>query len=214
MPLIRAQVVLPMFTNVPSDVITNTLNFDEEVPLTLEEAATALQPIIETFYRAVYSSDGFANYLSISTSHINFYRMDQPTPRVPVTTALFTTTMPSLNASTIPTETSIVLSFQGDRLGGTPQARRRGRIFLGGFATAMLDPSTTSSFPIIDASVRARIGDAATDLRDSSATATLPWVVWSETDQAAVVITNGWVDNSPDTQRRRSVEATARTLWT
>lgn len=213
MPNIRAQVVLPMFTNLPSDVITNTLNFDETVPATLEAAAAALQPIIEDFYRDIYSTDMWADYLSINTAHINFYRMDQPPPRVPVTTNLFTSTLPVVDPSVLPTEVSVVLSFQGERLGGTPQARRRGRIYLGGLASNAVTVSSSSSFPLVNAAFRARIGTAASAFMAACETANFPWVVWSETDQLMVPVTNGWVDNAPDTQRRRSIDSNLRTLW-
>ena len=107
-----------------------------------------------------------------------------------------------------------MLSFQGDRLGGTPQARRRGRIYLGGLSSLAISDSTGSTYPMIQASIRTRIAAAATAFRDDATTANLEWVVWSETDSVGVPVTNGWLDNAPDTQRRRSVDSTIRTLWT
>lgn len=39
------------------------------------------------------------------------------------------------------------------------------------------------------------------------------WRIWSPTNNNSVLIDNGWVDNAWDTQRRRGVEATARTIF-
>lgn len=214
MPHVTAQVVFPMFTQIPSDVITNTLNFNNETPVTLEAAGDALQPIIEDFYRDVYGSTIFANYLAINSAHINFYRSDSPIPRVPYTKNLWSSTAPATVATTVPTEVAAVLSFQADREPGTPQARMRGRIYLGGLGPSAMQTSTASVYPTLAPAFRTAITDAATAMRDAAALANLSWGVYSRTDQRIVAVTNGWVDNSPDTQRRRSVDSTLRTLWT
>jgi hypothetical protein len=39
------------------------------------------------------------------------------------------------------------------------------------------------------------------------------WVVWSEADQDAGSVFDGWIDNAFDTQRRRGVQASSRTTW-
>lgn len=212
MPTIRAQVRIPMFTNQPQDIITNTLHFEETVPMTLQAAGDAINPLLEAFYDAIYSPQEMANYMLPNLATVRYYRLDQPEPRVPYEKVLpmggFTTT-----ASLLPTETSIVLSFQGIRLGGTPQARRRGRIYIGGLASGVMAASTTSAFPLFGSSIRANVAGAAGVLKDASLTATLPWSVWSTVDQVPVRIDNGWVDNSPDTQRRRGVSSTVRLAW-
>lgn len=213
MPHITAQVIFPFFTNLPTDVITNTFTFDNETPVTLEAAGDALQPIIEDFYQAVYGSTVFSNYLNISAASIRFYRSDSPIPRVPYIKNLWSGSAPATTTSVLPTEVALVCSFQGDREPGTPQARNRGRIYLGGLASGAVTASSASAFPTINATLRSAVVAAAEALRDAAALASLSWSVWSRVDQRVVHVTNGWVDNTPDTQRRRSVDPTARTTW-
>jgi hypothetical protein len=37
--------------------------------------------------------------------------------------------------------------------------------------------------------------------------------VWSQVDQFAVEVDNGWIDNAFDTQRRRGQQVSTKTLW-
>jgi hypothetical protein len=57
------------------------------------------------------------------------------------------------------------------------------------------------------------LAKALRDLIDASVTETT-WslAVYSVADAVAREVTNGWVDNAWDTQRRRGIDATARTL--
>lgn len=213
MPHITAQVILPYFTNIPSDVVTNTWTFDNVTPVTLEVAGDTLQPLLDDFYRAISTAGGFANYLNIGTARVNFYRSDSPIPRVPYSRPLWDGSPPATVASNLPTEVAMVLSFQGDREPGTPQARQRGRVFLGALASGAINASTASTFPLWTAALRNGAVAAAEALRDAAALANLPWSVYSRVDQRVVHVTNGWVDNAPDTQRRRSIDSTARTIW-
>lgn len=108
----------------------------------------------------------------------------------------------------LPRECAIVLSFQGSRAAGFPQARRRGRIYIG----PVLANTNVSGRP--SSTTTQDIADAAEALR----TALLVdpqhyWAVWSTVDQEAVQIENGWVDNAFDTQRRRGVATTSRVIW-
>lgn len=212
MPIIRAQVVIPMFTNIPSDVITNTFHFRNENPLAFSAAATLIAANLETFYEDVYGGTGHAaNYVLWPQTYINFYDLSQPAPRAPLTIAQPIIVTPT--ATIVPTEAAVVLSFQGPRESGTPQSRRRGRVYLGGLGSAWLSNSTASGFPMVPNTPLVNLtGAAATLVADSVADA-LPWCVWSPTDQEATNINNGWVDNTIDTQRRRGVAASSRTTW-
>lgn len=208
----RAQVVWPFFSNMPSDVMTNTFSFAELTPMSLQEAGDELIVHIRTFYQLVYGTTYLANYIVPANAHVNFYRIEDAPPRVPYTLPLGIAPI-TVSASTVPTETSCVLSFQGDRLSGSPQARRRGRIYIGGLATATMVSSTVSAYPTLNALFTAGVRTAADNLMDDLPGSGLRWCVWSPTDQNSVLVTNGWVDNSPDTQRRRSVDAASRILF-
>jgi hypothetical protein len=53
---------------------------------------------------------------------------------------------------------------------------------------------------------------AASDLEDAN-DADNTWIVYSRVLDQGFAVTDGWIDNAFDTQRRRGVAATARTLW-
>lgn len=212
MATMRAQVVIPYFTGIPTDVATNTFHFFELVPIGLPAVAAAVTPLLDAFYTTIYNSvSGIANYCTPLTAHVKWYDLSQPEPRVPLGVNLGLTS--AVIASNLPTEVSAVLSFQGVRVAGQPQARRRGRIYVPGLPSGAVTNSGASAFPELLPALRAAMGSAASTLITASAGAGARWSVWSQVDLAAVEVDNGWIDNTPDTQRRRGVEATLRTLW-
>lgn len=213
MPLVRAQAVLPFFTNLPTDVITNTFYFAADESLSYPAAIIAINPLIQQFYQDVYAvTTPPANYINQLTCHVNYYNMADPEPRVPTTMAFDPSASASV-ASNIPTEVAFCLSFEALPLSGMSQARRRGRIFLGGLVDAWMQSSTTALYPRFTTAQLTKVALAANNLREDANTALVPWCVWSTTEQQAFSIARGWVDNSPDNQRRRSVSPDARTLW-
>lgn len=201
-----------MFSNQPEDVVTNTMYFTELIPIGKPAVAAAITPLLGAFYGSIYSSSRMANYMQPALATVRWYDMSDPEPRVPLIVPLGIVG-PTTAASQLPTETSVVLSFQGDRVSGQPQARRRGRIYLGGWATIAIASSSAGSYPEVGGLITAAIKTAANTLRTASASAGAPWSVWSTTDQQSVLITNGWVDSSPDTQRRRGINPTVRVLF-
>jgi hypothetical protein len=214
MPTYRAQVVFPMHTMLPGDVITNTFHFDPLTPLGFEATADLVTPELAQFYTAVYASGpGIANYMAISNDafHVNWYDIESPPPHVPYTLPLGATLARA--ATTIPTEVACVLSIHAPVVGGVPMARRRGRLYIGGLTNAWVQASTSNQFPrFLQAAVNT-VCIAAENLRDGVLAEGVRWSIWSQVDQASSLVEAGWVDDSPDTQRRRGVEPTARTIW-
>jgi hypothetical protein len=142
---------------------------------------------------------------------VRWYDLSTPPPRVPIIVPLGSTF--NVAAVGIPTEVAAVVSFQGLPVAGVPQARRRGRIYLGALSSGFILNNTATTFPVLLPAAITAINLAAKALRDSVALTQLRWAVWSSVDQVATIVNNGWCDNTPDTQRRRGVDATARTLW-
>lgn len=208
MSQIRAQITLPFFTNLPTDVITNTLYFQGAG--TFEEDYPDLTAPLNAFYEAIYAI-GMANYIDEALATIKYYDMEQPAPRVPEVVSLGLDV--SNSASTVPTEVAAVLSFQGTQVSGIPQARRRGRIYIGGLVAGQITTSAVDAFPILSTAFITDVNDAAEALRDTANGLSIGWRVYSPTLGTFAAVANGWVDNSPDTQRRRSVAASSRTLW-
>jgi hypothetical protein len=83
--------------------------------------------------------------------------------------------------------------------------RRRGRLYVPFYwlfpASALADrPSLT---------VRTKVGDLAQVLQDLGGV-DIDWSVWSKADGQARAVSNWWVDDEWDTQRRRGLRPTTR----
>lgn len=102
----------------------------------------------------------------------------------------------------------MVTSFQGARTSGSVQARRRGRIYIGPLKTT----TSTNGRPNSTAITTLATASSALGI-DLNAVADTTWCVWSPTSGTAVPITDGWVDNAFDTQRRRGWDPTSRTTY-
>lgn len=201
-----------MFTNIPGDVWTNTWHFTEVAPIGLAAGAAQVTPLLQAFYRRIYTAARpMANYCLPSLGQAVWYDLAQPQPRVPLILPIVPAT--DLGVSVVPTEVSAVLSFQGDRLAGVPQARRRGRVYLGALTNQWLVNSATNAYPVINGLVTAAMATSSSQMITDLGGTGMRWSVWSTTDASSALVTNGWADNSPDTQRRRSVDSTSRTLW-
>lgn len=217
MALARAQVIIPMATNLPQDVITNTLYFEGTGDSTdLVAQAENCTPLIQTFYNAVYAPSGSAaQYVSWSQARVQWYDLAQPEPRVPIVMPMPITAV-SPSQGSVPSEVAIVASFHAAQIPGGNPRRRRGRIYLGGWSAPALTPNATRGALVATATITA-IVNAMESMQTTTAALDNVWSVYSPTSSTVgplfVPVEGGWVDNAPDTQRRRGVESTARTTW-
>lgn len=216
---VRAQVTLPAGSGIPADDAVNTWYF-QSAGLDAAGTAADAQTKLNTFYQAI---DGqmLSSGTIIGPLRTQYYDLTDPTPRVPILESTITVTLAA--GAGFPTEVSICLSFQGDVVSGQPQARRRGRVFLGPLDA---DSSTTASGRVtVNTTVLSALGAAAEALEGGTLLTEAVWSVFSPTtagpapwsegvlETAFTVVTNGWIDNAFDTQRRRGGEATLRELW-
>lgn len=214
MAVLRSQVILPFFTNLPTDVITNVMHWETDDSTPVPDEAAFITPRLSAFYTDVYGSGRAANYVNWAGARIKIYNLADTPPRAPVIDApLGIGITPS--PSQLPTEVAVVLSYHADPVSGIPAGRLRNRIYLGGWATTLMVAGSVSTFPTIEAGARTTITAAASNLLAAN-TATLQWKILSQATGLAITsdIVGGHVDNTPDTQRRRGVLASARTLWT
>lgn len=127
------------------------------------------------------------------------------------------------DVTSLPGEVSLVASFRADygtaaeHFEGTrPRARRRGRVYIGPLNTFTCDAtagSTAVQRPaagFIDLLLAQLTALGNTTITTGGAT----WEVFSHTDWDGHPVTQGWVDNAYDTQRRRGEKATARDTFT
>lgn len=217
MPLFRAQIILPYFTGTPTDVSVNQLHFLFDTNTGLEPAAVASH--CAAFYDDIYpaaTAASRANYIDWPLAHVKVFDLSQPTPRVP-----WVFNLGYANAGTaatpIPTEVATVLSFHAEPESGVRFQRLYNRIFLpmAGAASSMAN-SAVDAFPTLSTGWVTLVRNAAIALHAAANNTTVGQ--WSQVSNATGLtavrpIVGGWVDNSPDTQRRRSVLASSRNTW-
>jgi len=213
MTVLRSQFIIPYFTNLPEDVITNTMHWETDDVLDPAVDAAEVRLRLITFYNSVYTGRG-ANHVNFAGARIKVWDLTDPEPRVPVlNTAAALTTTPG--AGQLPCEVAVVLSYHAAPVSGVNNGRLRNRIYLGGFTHAIINSGSASTFPTVANATTGAIATAADTLHAAN-DAGLQWVVMSKATGLAITsqISGGWVDNEPDTQRRRGVRSTLRQLWT
>lgn len=213
---ISARAVIANTSNLPRDVSVNTFHF-ESVAFTPEMIEDIASAIIDFYNVEDTSNNSVAEFLSsrlsrTNNSRIEVYDMADPEPRVPVYQVNWTLGT-SGNTSSLPAEVAVCASYHGSEVAGIPMARRRGRIFLGPLTTGAMSAGANEIARPSGLFVNA-IVNAAHDLCAAAVDLGAHWAVYSRVLGTTTPIVGGWVDNDFDTQRRRSAEATDRTLWT
>lgn len=207
------------------DRMVNTFHFEGDSTIAIVGNAFDM---VEDFYTTdptglgISVSDRLSSGLA-GTWTLRAYNLEDAPPRVPVDERAGTAFTPGTGR--LPSEVSVVLSFQAVPQSGIPQARRRNRIYVGPLSeTGVLGSNGRPSAGIIDV-----LAGAARDMKQASdASINMNWVVYSPTIAgpestgnpppnvagAFALVNNGWVDDAFDTQRRRGLAPTARTLFT
>lgn len=209
MALTRCQVVVPADSALPADVVVNNWAFLMDP--TAGAQVTELKGYLKTFYDA-WSSNRSVLYVW-EQARLKLYDMSAPKPRVPLVDETIGLSA-SAGTTSLPQEVALCMSFQGVRVSGELQRRRRGRIYLGPFVTNANQgttgrPDTTFLNQIVSA--------AQAFLNSTSTSAGIEWVVIHDaggTPSLGATVHDGWVDNSWDTQRRRGADPSARTVFT
>jgi hypothetical protein len=205
MPFVHAQTTIGVVTNLTADYATNNTYWVVQEAGDLALLGAAIKAAYDV-WRPEMSG------LVRQNGHVTkFYDREDPEPRAPILTYNWNLAgAPSGGAA--PPEVSVCCSFQGNPLSGQPQSRRRGRNYLPFLASASIGADGRPDA----ACVTAAVGWGDSLLEFSKANADFTWVVASSygvPGEFDVVITNGWVDNEFDTQRRRGRDATARTTF-
>lgn len=138
---------------------------------------------------------------------IKAYDLTEPKPRAPKYE--FSDTFGLGSSVALPTEVSLVMSFQAVKESGENQKRRRNRVYLGPLAYNALGNGRN----VADGLVETVLFAGKQLLNESEESATWFWMVYSPTDDAMYTVEDGWVDNAYDTQRRRGTAATARGIY-
>lgn len=215
MPDLKALFQIPHDSGLPQDVTVNTWCFGNVNIATATDMDDITEALREFYDDAVTTHGALSALLSptlASPATLKFYDLASPEPRAPIRTeAVDLTNLPG-SGSGLPAEVALCLSFQGVQISGEPQARRRGRLYIGPFRDNADTNSATTGAPGTE--LRELLTATAQRLLDTSNAATWYWAVHSPTNNDVVTINNGWVDNAWDTQRRRGIAATSRLTFT
>lgn len=219
MTVARLQVSLDRDSMLPADRVVNTYFFKNEgavTPLTEAEAAT-LAAAMQDAYTALAPNLG--STLS-GTGSIDVYDMADPEPRVPLASGPLGTM--ALGGSALPAEVALCLSFRGAVVSGIPQARSRGRVFLGPLSSSMAvaggDGDIRPSAAIMDfianwgASFNQVVGPGSTTWLHSVFSERSTLLVGGTVGNSTKPVVEYWCDNAFDTQRRRGVLPTTRNV--
>lgn len=211
MSIIRAMAVLQGASGLAKDRYINTWHFFRSAGTLTADTATNIGSSLDLFYGAI---DGFIRP-EIDRADYRIYDLADPEPREP--TLVPAVAQPSGLGEAYPFEVAACLSFYG----GRNLPRRRGRVYLGPLTTACADTQRSNGEPGPSAAFRTAILDGAEAMaaavRSAGGDGAAAWCVYSPTTDAEggdVLhhnVTDAWVDDAFDTQRRRGDAPTMRT---
>lgn len=225
MTILRCEVTMPFTTALPRDIAMNTFHWETSGDAN-DADYLAITSELDHFYNLpvdsdVPSADGLAvsqflsRILSRSENAVTVTFSDaqaDPAPVLAVTN--FTLDNGSgFDADVLPQEVALCISYQATPLLPVPVRRRRGRVYMGPLNTNGVGEASTGGVDISVANTAIRNVFAEAASRMATGPTTVSWVVYSTVNDDSYVITEGWVDNAWDTQRRRELDATVRTTW-
>ena len=206
MPFVRAQVIIRTADQLPANFVTNSFAF---VMAADQLTADAVTDVIKGFY------DDIQPFLSAAVAKnghaIKFTDILGAAPNYPFSETSFDLDVQPVGTQ-LPREVSMVTSFQSSRVAGLTQSRRRGRLYIGPLNVTTLssagDPQSTFRLGLVNATEALK-----TAVDALGAPQSVTWVVWSDANQDAVPVLNGWVDSAWDTQRSRGKQSVERFTW-
>lgn len=224
----KVQVTLPYLSGIPEDVVSNTFyarkrvagmldpDDTEWIPGIQEGSLADLKTEITQFYYDVFGAPGadgyLAPYIDKANCRIKIYDMDDEPTRVPHLDETFSFTATPSITNKLPAEVAMAVSFSANVASGESAASKRGRIFLGGLGDGTVQDGGSVA-PRFKTVFCTRVAAACELLQTNMYENGWHWVVYSPKLGTNSRIHRGWVDNAFDTQRRRGVNATARSAW-
>lgn len=215
--LIRAQVSIPMDSGLPEDEVVQTFYFRAPDGTGHEAAYDAVETVLTSFYGVV---DGMFPANVDSPATVKMYDMNDAEPRAAHRVQTIGLT-PSAGTP-LPSEIALVLSYQGFIGSGDIAARLRGRLYMGPLKNDLADFTGGESRPSAAALDQLAAGGEALLAGTAVGGGMLKWQQYSPTtaaepggtqDLAMADVTQGYVDDAWDVQRRRGISPTRREPW-
>lgn len=226
----RAFVTIPHDNALPKNTITNSYAFVTAGSGDRDLIAADIDGRLTAFY------NGFTTFLSSqytwANARVQVIDMLDDQPRIPFYDAALSLTEPLTTVNDLPPEVSIVLSIEGAKTSGVNMRRRRGRVYLGPFQVGSADQHevqsglvsaivTSAGANLLNPTMPAGLSDLAIYSRYTHHDVPVGTHFTNEDDFPEVPdllpasftpATRVWVDNAWDTQRRRGVSASSRTI--
>lgn len=217
---LRCQVTLNTVSALPKDQIVNTYHFNSDT-----SDPGNFDAILLRMSQLYGQLDSYMSTIMTGVATVRIYNLEDPEPRTPV----FVNNI-GFNPDggpTMPADVAICCSYQAVQQSGESPRRRRGRIFFG-------HPNDSCRGPLVGSDItihpNALVG-ISTPFDALAAEDDPRWAVFSPTTAGPPLgpngayteaqlnpafndVTNGWIDNRFDTQRRRGGTPTARQTWT
>lgn len=216
MGVARIQVTLNRRTGLPEDRVVNGFHFANAIANVDATAADGLMDAVEIFYAAI---DQLLGRQLSGTGTIACYDLADATPRVPVLERNITPLTTAVGG--LVSEIACCLSYQAAPISGTPQARRRGRVFLGPLASSAWTqsdandeprPATAAVNTVLTAAQTMAHVTIGADLWDHGTFSDTGYVQGAGDPFAFFAETaEFWIDDAFDVQRRRGVAPGTRT---
>lgn len=199
----------------------NTWYFEDEGgPRTVDLVADDIEEWLNVFYTSVNApatktvTQLMSPVCDVSNATIRVYDLGEAAPRTPTIRGLAMTTPQS--SSALPNEVAACLSFHSATPttgGGTLNKRKRGRVYLGPFGTGALASWTAGDG---DAFLHADLIAAVKNsiIAADALTSDVEWQQYSRASNDFEPVTQCFIDNRFDTQRRRGFAPSSRTIWT
>jgi len=209
--LYRVQATIGMDAPDLADNIMNTWHFRGDPAQSTAGDVTDISAAVVAFYQEIDSA--IMSIENDETLRLKVYALNDSPPRIPQADATYA--LVNTGGAGTPAEVALCLSYQATPQSGIPQARRRGRVFIGPISAGGVALINGSRH--VAATYTAALATAGANLRNAANATNTPWVVYSPTTAAfdgdiaaSYLVANGWVDNAWDTMRSRGPKATVR----
>lgn len=224
MATLRVEVRLPYVTNLPRDLSINVLHWNT-VGDPNDADFLAITSEIDSFFNLEADApdedfDGLniARYMSSVISResgacrVRFYNIEDD-PIILLAETQFTLEPHAEPSSNMPNEMAICCSLTATPALPVLLRNRRGRLYLGPVTSLVIGGMDVAGeeYPAVSSLVRELLAHVLE--RMATGPTTVLWQIYSRVNEEAYEVSGGFIDNEFDTQRRRQVPATARTVW-
>lgn len=204
MPSYHVQVTLAAITGETADSQVNTFAFSSGSPGLASGGADTITGFLKTFYDSLASANAL-NGIAQNGHTVKFYNAVTTVPNYPLFTRTFNREDLGYTID-LPEEVALCISFANDSEVTVPARRRRGRIYVSGWA----ETTNTVGRPTSTA-ISAAVGAYVALANAINGMVDVTMCVWSRSNGALYPIERVWVDNEWDTMRSRGGKSTART---